>query len=101
MLMIELTALIASAAGVMADRTTARRETGRATGRRPCVDVFAAWSRHTAADARVIDDPLHLPQPGAVVEVPRRETGSFTDVDAQQIGRWVLPLGGGVPPPMM
>jgi thymidine phosphorylase len=43
----------------------------------------------------VIDDPLRLPQPGAVVEVPAPRDGIVADVDARQVGRVVLQLGGG------
>ena len=95
MLMIELTALMCERGGVMADRTTARRELAARLDDGRALDVFRRMVEAHGGDARVIDDPLHLPQPGAVVEVPAPRDGIVTDVDAQQIGRVVLQLGGG------
>jgi len=95
MLMIELTALMCERAGVIADRATARRELAERLDDGRALDVFRRMVEAHGGDACVIDDPLRLPQPGAVVEVPASRDGIVTDVDARQIGRVVLQLGGG------
>jgi thymidine phosphorylase len=46
-------------------------------------------------DARVVDDPRLLPQPGATLEIAAPDAGYVADVDALAIGRVVLQLGGG------
>jgi pyrimidine-nucleoside phosphorylase len=95
MLMIELTALMCERAGVIADRATARRELAERLDDGRALEVFRRMVEAHGGDACVIDDPLRLPQPGAVVEVPASRDGIVTDVDARQIGRVVLQLGGG------
>jgi len=95
MLMIELTALMCERAGVIADRATARRELAERLNDGRALEVFRRMVEAHGGDARVIDDPLRLPQPGVVVEVPASRDGIVTDVDARQIGRVVLQLGGG------
>ena len=95
MLMIELTALMCERAGVIADRATARRELFERLDDGRALDVFRRMVEAHGGDACVIDDPLRLPQPGAVVEVPAPRDGIVADVDARQVGRVVLQLGGG------
>ncbi len=59
------------------------------------LDKFRAMIEAQGGDARFIDDPARLPQPGAILDVRAPKSGRVTDVDAAAIGRVVLELGGG------
>lgn len=56
---------------------------------------FAAMVEAQGGDPRFIDDPLLLPQPGAQIDVRADRAGTVAAVDAAEIGRIVLELGGG------
>ncbi len=94
-LTIELTALMCERAGVMSDRAAARRALAERLDDGRALEVFRRMVEAHGGDARVIDEPLRLPQPGAVLEVPAPRDGIVTEIDARQIGRVVLQLGGG------
>jgi len=95
LLTVELTALMCERAGVLTDRAAARRELAARLDDGRALAVFRRMVAAQGGDARVTDDPRRLPQPGAVAEVPAPEGGTVARVDAQQIGRVVLQLGGG------
>ena len=59
------------------------------------LDRFRAMVEAQGGDARFIDDPSRLPQPGAAIDVRAACAGRVSDVDAAAIGRIVLELGGG------
>ena len=46
-------------------------------------------------DPAFIDDPSRLPQPGAIREIRAEKAGFVNYVDAREIGKIVLRLGGG------
>lgn len=95
LLTIELTALMCELAGVYTDRATARRELARRLDDGRALDVFRRLVTAQGGDARVIDEPRRLPQPGAAVDVRAPQSGTVARVNAEQIGRVVLQLGGG------
>jgi pyrimidine-nucleoside phosphorylase len=95
LLTVELTALMCERAGVYADRATARRELEARLDDGRALEVFRRMVAAQGGDARVIDEPQRLPQPGAAVDVCAARGGTVSFVDAQRIGRVVLQLGGG------
>ena len=95
LLTVELTALMCERAGVYADRATARRELEARLDDGRALEVFRRRVAAQGGDARVIDEPQRLPQPGAAVDVCAARGGTVSFVDAQRIGRVVLQLGGG------
>ncbi|HRR32821.1 MAG TPA: thymidine phosphorylase [Kiritimatiellia bacterium] len=94
-LTIELTALMCECAGVLGDRAAARRALAERLDDGRALEVFRRMVEAQGGDARVIDEPQRLPQPGAVLAVPALRDGIVAAVDARQIGRVVLQLGGG------
>jgi pyrimidine-nucleoside phosphorylase len=94
-LTLELTAQMTVLGGLFPNAASALRalETRLDDGR--ALDVFRRMVTAQGGDARVIDDPSLLPQPGATLSVPAPTTGMVASVDAEQIGRIVLRLGGG------
>ena len=95
LLTLELTARMTVLSGVHADRETAYRELAQRLDDGRALEVFRRMVAAQGGDARVIDDPRALPQPGAALEVPSPQAGTVSFVDAQQIGKIVLQLGGG------
>ncbi len=95
LLTIELTALMCELAGVYTDHATARRELATRLDDGRAFEVFRRMVTAQGGDVRVIDEPNRLPQPCAVMDVLAPQSGFVTFVDAQQIGRVVLQLGGG------
>lgn len=95
LLTVELTALMCERAGVYADRATARRDLEARLDDGRALEVFRRMVAAQGGDARVIDEPQRLPQPGAAVDVCAARGGTVSFVDAQRIGRVVLQLGGG------
>ncbi len=94
-LTVELTALMCELAGVTADRATARRELAARLDDGRALEVFRRMVVAQGGDERVLDDPSRLPQPGAILDVSAPASGTVAFVDAQQLGRVVLQLGGG------
>ena len=94
-LAIEFTALMTVLAGVHPDLQSARRELAQRLGDGRALEVFRRMVAAQGGDVRVIDDAQAFPQPGARAEVPAPKAGTVAFVDAQQIGRIVLQLGGG------
>ncbi|OQC25800.1 MAG: Pyrimidine-nucleoside phosphorylase [Verrucomicrobia bacterium ADurb.Bin070] len=74
-LTIELTALMCERAGVLGDRASARRALAERLDDGRALEVFRRMVEAHGGDARVIDEPLRLPQPGAVLEVPAPRDG--------------------------
>jgi pyrimidine-nucleoside phosphorylase len=94
-LTVEFTALMTVLAGVHPDLETARRELVRRLDDGRALEVFRRMVVAQGGDARVVDSARAFPQPGAALEVPAPEAGTVAFVDARQIGRIVLQLGGG------
>ncbi len=94
-LTLELTARMTVLSGVYADLETARRELSRRLDDGRALEVFRRMVAAQGGDVRVIDDARALPQPGAAFEIPAPRSGTVAFVDARQIGRIVLQLGGG------
>jgi thymidine phosphorylase len=59
------------------------------------LDVFRRMVVAQGGDPRFIDDPDALPQPTYCCEVYAPVSGYIHDVDAREIGKIVLQLGGG------
>ncbi len=95
LLTVELAALMCELAGVTADRVTARRELAARLDDGRALEVFRRMVAAQGGDERVLDDPSRLPQPGAIRDVSAPASGTVAFVDAQQLGRVVLQLGGG------
>ena len=94
-LTIELTARMTVLGGVHADLETARCELEKHLDDGRALAVFRRMVAAHGGDARVIDDTRLFPQPGVIVSVPAPASGTVSFVDAQQLGRIVLQLGGG------
>ncbi len=94
-LTIELTAQMTVLGGVHADLETARCDLAQRLDDGRALDVFRRMVAAQGGDARVIDDMRRFPQPGVTVSVPAPASGTVSFVDAQQLGRIVLQLGGG------
>ena len=94
-LTIELTARMTVLGGLHADPETARCELAKRLDDGRALEVFRRMIAAQGGDARVIDDTKLFPQPGAAVSVPAPASGTVAFVDAQQLGRIVLQLGGG------
>jgi pyrimidine-nucleoside phosphorylase len=95
LLTLELTARMTVLSGVHADLETARCDLSRRLDDGRALDVFRRMVAAQNGDVRVIDDERVFPQPGSIVEVTAPQAGTVAFVDAQQIGRIVLQLGGG------
>jgi pyrimidine-nucleoside phosphorylase len=94
-LTIEFASLMTVLAGVHPDLDRARRELSQRLDDGRALAVFRRMVAAHGGDVRVADDPRLLPQPGALLEVPAPQAGTVAFVDARQIGRIVLQLGGG------
>ena len=94
-LTIELTARMTVLGGLHADLETARSALAKHLDDGRALEVFRRMITAQGGDARVIDDRGLFPQPGAFVPVPAPTSGRVAFVDAQQLGRIVLQLGGG------
>ncbi len=94
-LTVEFTALMTVLAGVYPDLEAARLELAQRLDDGRALEVFRRMVAAHGGDTRVIDDARGFPQPGAIIEVPAPCSGTVAFVDAQQIGRIVLQLGGG------
>ena len=94
-LTIELTARMTVLGGVHADLETARYDLAQRLDDGRALEVFRRMVAAHGGDARVIDDARLFPQPGVTVPVPAPASGTVSFVDAQQLGRIVLQLGGG------
>ena len=94
-LTIELTAQMTVLGGVHADLETARCDLAQRLDDGRALEVFRRMVAAQGGDARVIDDMRRFPQPGVTVSVPAPASGTVSFVDAQQLGRIVLQLGGG------
>lgn len=94
-LTIELTAQMTVLGGIHPDCATARTELAQRLDDGRALAVFRRMIEAHGGDSRVIDDPRQFAQPGAIVEVPAPHSGTVASVDAQELGRLVLQLGGG------
>ena len=94
-LTLALTALMTVRAGLHADEAAARRDLAARLDDGRALAVFRRMVIAHGGDARAIDDPAWLPQPGATLEVSAPVSGTVSFVDAQALGRIVLQLGGG------
>ncbi len=95
LLTLELTARMTVLGGVHADLEAARRDLTQRLDDGRALEVFRRMVAAHGGDARVIDAPARFAQPGAAVNVAAPVSGTVAFVDAQQIGRIVLQLGGG------
>ena len=94
-LTLELTARMCVTAGLHPTLTASRRELEPHLDDGRALAVFRRMVAAQGGDLRVLDQPALLPQPGAAVEVPAPAAGTVAAVDAREIGRLVLQLGGG------
>ncbi len=94
-LTIEFAALMTVLAGVHPDLEAARVELSRRLDDGRALEVFRRMVAAQGGDVRVIDDTRVFQQPGVALDVPAPQAGTVAFVDAQQIGRIVLQLGGG------
>jgi pyrimidine-nucleoside phosphorylase len=95
LLTLELTARMTVLGGVHADLEAARLDLARRLDDGRALEVFRRMVAAHGGDARVIDAPARFAQPGAAVTVAAPVSGTVAFVDALQIGRIVLQLGGG------
>ena len=95
LLTLELTAHMTVLGGVHPDLDAARHGLSTLLDNGQALDVFRKMVAAHGGDARVVDDPRLLPQPGATLEIAAPDAGYVADVDALAIGRVVLQLGGG------
>jgi pyrimidine-nucleoside phosphorylase len=94
-LTIELTAHMTVLGGIHSDLDTARCELAKHLDDGRALEVFRKMVIAQGGNSRFIDDPTVLTQPGYVLEVRAPSGGYVADVDALDIGRIVLQLGGG------
>lgn len=94
-LTLSLTARMAQLAGIHADLASARDALTRKLDHGDALEVFRRMVVAQGGNARVVDDPSRLPRSKACVEVLAGREGQVAQVDAEQIGRVVLRLGGG------
>ncbi len=95
LLTLELTSRMTVLAGLHSDPAAARADLAKRLDDGRALEVFRRMVAAQGGDARVIDDARRLPQPGVAVEVAAPHAGTVAFVDARQIGRVVLQLGGG------
>jgi len=95
LLTLEITSRMTVLAGLHPDPAAARIDLERRLDDGRALEVFRRMVAAQGGDVRAIDDVGRLPQPGAAVEVAAPQAGTVAFVDAQQIGRIVLLLGGG------
>jgi pyrimidine-nucleoside phosphorylase len=95
LLTLELTAQMTVLGGIHADVETARRDLARRLDDGRALEVFRRMVAAQGGDVRVLDNPGRFAQPGAAVAVAAPTSGTVSFVDAQQLGRIVLQLGGG------
>lgn len=77
------------------DRSAVRDSLRSALEDGRALERFRMMVEAQGGDARFIDSPALLPQPGAVLEICSDRSGRVADVDAETVGRVVLELGGG------
>ncbi len=94
-LTLTLTAAMTVTAGLHPDYTTARAKLTTLLDAGSALDVFRRMVVAQGGDPRFIDDPDALPQPTYCCEVYAPVSGYIHDVDACEIGKIVLQLGGG------
>ena len=94
-LTLTLTAAMTVTAGLHPDYTTARAKLTTLLDAGSALDVFRRMVVAQGGDPRFIDDPDALPQPTYCCEVYAPVSGYIHDVDAREIGKIVLQLGGG------
>lgn len=94
-LTIALTAAMTVTAGIHPDYTTAQAQLTALLDAGTALDIFRRMVVAQGGDPRFIDDPQALPQPTCCVEVRAPRPGYVHDVDAREIGKIVLQLGGG------
>lgn len=94
-LTIELTAMMCELAGVSRSRAEARTALAARLDDGRALEVFRRMIEAQGGDARVVEQPELMPQAPVVMEVPAPSDGYVEFVDARQIGRLVLRLGGG------
>jgi pyrimidine-nucleoside phosphorylase len=81
--------------GIHPDLDTARCELAKCLDNGRALEVFRRMVIAQGGDPRFIDDTTALPQPGYILEVGAPSCGYVADVNALDIGRIVLQLGGG------
>lgn len=94
-LTLTLTAAMTVTAGLHPDYTTACAKLTTLLDAGSALDVFRRMVVAQGGDPRFIDDPDALPQPTYCCEVYAPVSGYIHDVDAREIGKIVLQLGGG------
>lgn len=94
-LTIALTAAMTVTAGIHPDYTTAQAQLTALLDAGTALDIFRRMVVAQGGDPRFIDAPRALPQPACCVEVRSPRAGYINDVDAREIGKIVLQLGGG------
>jgi len=94
-LTLALTAAMTVTAGIHPDYATAHAALTALLDRGSALDVFRRMVVAQGGDPRFIDDPSALPQPTCRVELRAPTSGYVCNVDAREIGKVVLQLGGG------
>lgn len=90
-----LTAAMTVTAGIHPDYTTARAKLATLLDAGSALDIFRRMVVAQGGDPRFIDDPNILPQSTCCFEVRAPVSGYIHDIDAREIGKIVLQLGGG------
>jgi pyrimidine-nucleoside phosphorylase len=94
-LTIELAAHMTVLSGIHSDLDIARCELAKHLDDGRALEVFRKMVIAHGGNPHFIDDPTALPRPGYILEVCAPSSGYVADVDALDIGRVVLQLGGG------
>lgn len=95
LLTLELTAKMAVLSGIYSDREEAIKRLTEKLDQGAALEKFEQMVVAQGGDPAFIDKPGLLPQPGATEEILAEESGTVANVDAKEIGKIVLRLGGG------